>query len=159
MFLEKINNFCCKTAIYPPVALFGAINNPTQQEKKAEQRIINVCEDLYKIDNQTLNNLRVCYQQAALCELFNKNLKDSYLIKSCATLAATLKFSHKALENMHKKDPILTKYFSDIKLEKEDFNLTWNYVSLNLKETSIEKAAIEFKEISSKVEQNLKENK
>ena len=157
--IPEIKEFCNKTNIYPPVILFGGINNPTAQEKKAEQRIINICEDLYKIDNPTLRNLRSAYQEANLSELFQKNIKDPYMIEKCAILATHLKHTHKKLEMMHKKDPILSGYFSDWSLSKTDIDLVWKYVIDNLKETDIMEASKLFKEICIKTDNELKGEK
>ena len=156
MLLSKFKDFCLKTQQYPPVVLFGHIRNPTNQEKKAEQRIVNICEELYKIDSQVLAGLRASFAGVSLCELFKENLKDKYLIESSAKFLAYLKFAHKALETMHKKDPILVKYFYEFKLNKEDFDLIWKYTSDNLKETTIEDAAKEFKSACIQTEKELK---
>ena len=157
--IPEIKEFCNKTSVYPPVILFGGINNPTAQEKKAEQRIINICEDLYKIDNPTLRNLRSAYSEANLSKLFRKNIKDSYMIEKCATLSVLLKYTHKKLEAMHKKDPILSNYFSDWSLSKTDIDLVWKYVVDNLKETDIMEASKLFKDVCIKTENDLKGEK
>ena len=147
MFIQRINKFCKEISLYPPITLFGNTQNPTAQEKKAEQRVISICEDMYKLDSQFIRELRTAYDAAALCELFIVNLKDTYLIKSCAQLTAHIKFVHTKLEAMHKKDPILMDYFSKIKLQKDDFNLPWQYVTEHIKEIEVSTASQTFKEI------------
>lgn len=159
MFIKQLENFYTKIALYPPVVLFGHIQNPSSQEKKAEQRIVNICEDLYRIDNQTLSIFRSVANEANMCALFQKNLKDEYLIKSCAKFVVYLKHVHKQLEAMHKRDPILVKYFSEFKLNKQDFDLVWKYVVDNLKYTDIQTASKTFKEICLETENELKGNR
>ena len=147
MSLEKIRKFVLSTSLYPPVVIFGGIKNPTAQEKKAEQRVINICEDLYRIDNQTLTTLRISLQEINIYELFKKNLKDEYLIKTCATLSAHLYNTNLLFSAMCKKDPILQKYFSGFKLDKTDLDNIWKYVVENLKTIGTKEAAILFKDI------------
>ena len=156
MPLSKFKDFCLKTQQYPPVVLFGHIQNPTTQEKKAEQRISVICEDLYRIDSQVLAGLRASFAGMSLCELFKDNLKDNYLIESSAKFLAHLKSAHKALEAMHKKDAILVKYFAEFKLEKSDFDLIWKYVSDNLKTMEIGEANRQFKTVCTETEKELK---
>lgn len=155
MPLSKFKDFCLKTQQYPPVALFGHIQNPTTQEKKAEQRITIICEDIYKVDSQILAGLRASFAGMSLCELFKDNLKDNYLIESSAKFLANLKYAHKALEVMHKKDSILANYFAEFKLEKSDFDLIWKYVSDNLKTMEIVEANKQFKAICTETEKEL----
>ena len=158
MFIQRINKFCKEISLYPPSVLFGNTQNPTAQEKKTEQRIISICEDMYKLDLHFIRELRTAYAAAAMCELFIVNLKDEYLIKSCAQLAAHIKFIHTKLETMHKKDPILMNYFSKIKLQKDEFNLPWRYVTEHVKEIEIKSASQSFKEIYNETLDNLKNN-
>ena len=94
-----------------------------------------------------------------MCALFQKNLKDEYLIKSCAKFVVHLKHVHKQLETMHKRDLILVKYFSEFKLNKQDFDLVWKYVTDNIKYTDIQTASKTFKEICLETENELKGNK
>ena len=156
MFIQRINKFCKEISLYPPIALFNNTQNPTTQEKRVEQRIISICEDMYKLDSHFIRELRTAYDAAALCELFIVNLKDTYLIKSCAQLTAHMKFVHTKLETMHKKDPILMDYFSKIKLQKDEFNLPWQYVAEHIKEIEVNIASQTFKEIYNETLNNLK---
>lgn len=131
--MNKIKMFVAIVSKYPPSELFGGIANPTTQQKKAEQRITTICEDLYKIDSQTLSQLRAAFNEFKILPLFFHNLKQEYFIDKAANLQYHLEVACSELDKMHNKDVILKEYYKDFKLTKDEIkNSIFSYLMDNV---------------------------
>jgi hypothetical protein len=125
--------FVATISKYPPSELFGGVANPTTQQKKSEQRITTICEDLYKIDSQTLSQLRTAYNGFSILPLFFDNLKPEYFIDKAANLQYHLEVACADLDKMHNKDVILKEYYKDFKLTKDEIkNSVFSYLMDNV---------------------------
>lgn len=132
--MNNIIDFVKNVCAYPPSELFGGIQNPTAKEKKAEQRITNICEELYKIDCPVFNQLREALRDFMILVVFFEDLKPDYFVNKAATLQYHLESVSHSFDKMCNKDPILKEYYSNIKLSKEEIRITiFDYVCTNIK--------------------------
>lgn len=139
----RIHSFCESVALYPPAQLFGGNSSPSAKEKKAEQRIMSICEELYSLSSSPLHELRNAMREAVICESFHKNIKPEYVINVYGVLQAHLLHCHKIYAGMCKKDPILVEYFKNFSLDKEEINnFLFGFLKEKLEDSDLEPSEI-----------------
>lgn len=107
--MKQLNTWVAMTAIYPPSEMFFQAD---AKQAKAEKRIVSICEELYKFSSPVLSDLRAAYtvlNNAVKRDIHN--MKQVYVQELCGVLAFHIDNSVQALDNMHKKDPLLQAYY------------------------------------------------
>lgn len=121
--LDKTLQFILNFTKYPVSELYGHIDTPDSKQKKAEKRISVICEDLYKLECNTLSDVRVAFRelQVALNLSDDKfRVRQPRLTEMCGSLGYFIDKAYKALEQMHKKDQILNQYWSSLKVSNKE---------------------------------------
>lgn len=114
----QIDNFVENYSKYPPAEIFAGIINPSAKQKKAEKRLQDICEDLYKLEVQTLSESTQALRELKVTlVLADKGfpVRSERLIDVVAMLLLNLNKSSRALTECFKKDPLLTQYYSSWK--------------------------------------------
>lgn len=115
MKLQKLQIYINSFTKYPVSELFGNIDTPTPKQKKAEKRVSDICEDLYRFSVTVLSNVRTAYREIEV--IHNLSTSDYHRVKvnRIAEVSGALAYytdvAVKALETMHKKDPVLQEYY------------------------------------------------
>lgn len=118
-YYYELVNFVRSTSLYPPSELCSGTYGKKAASK--EKRLIEICEDLYRLDNQTLPAMREAFKDFDSMT----NMGRGVMIKTdtAARVAGKLIFftdrAIKALEVMHKKDPALQCYYSGFKISRQ----------------------------------------
>lgn len=119
--VKLIEDWVQQTRKYPPLEIFAG----TTGKQKAEKRISDICEELYRFnfkegENNFLAGMRADFRELEVLSNFGLPL-----IKQEYTYAAIKKFEKsalsaiKALDKMHKKDKLLSDYYADWKINPE----------------------------------------
>lgn len=108
-----IDDFVNNVMLYPPVELFNGIENPTPKQKKAEKRIMDICEGVYRIDFAPILNLRVAYREWDVIMRMgvNAQIKFSAYDKAAKELIEAINEIYPHLESTFKKDQELNAYW------------------------------------------------
>lgn len=121
---------------YPSSEIFFEGNS---QSAKAEKRINGICEELYKFnfgENKVnvLAELRTTFRELeVLTRMGIDKCRIEYFQKVILDFEKASKQAICALDNMHKKDPILQAYYSEFKMSTSDVeevlkDITYSYV-------------------------------
>lgn len=112
--MQTILNYCHRMGLYPPSEMFAGLVNPTPKQKKAEVRIMKICEELYRIDNSTLSNMRNAVREFEVVIMMGETypVKSEVVIKTAATALAHICNVLTQVTALCKKDQELRQYFS-----------------------------------------------
>ena len=109
--------FISKSLEYPVANMFCGLVNPSPKDKKLEQRVIQICESLYRIDNFLLAEVRNAWREVNVLSLMTTNhLKPEYCVTVFAKLDAVLKIFEKKFSALGKQEPQLKQYIENIHL-------------------------------------------
>jgi|SRR6516165_370627 hypothetical protein len=117
-YYSELKNFVRATALYPP----SEICSGTYGKKAAakEKRLIDICEDLYRFENQTIPAMREAFKEFDTMIKISNGVEIKAL--AATSIAGKLIFftdnAIKALEMMHKKDQALMYYYNDFKITR-----------------------------------------
>ena len=138
--LEQLINFnflhgtnMSKIFLYPPNELYGSIETPTPKEKKAEKRITDICEVLYRFDCSIIGDFRMAktnFDVAIKMMSGCKNVKISYLLDSLALYTFHFKILLDCFSQLSKKDPILKDYYKDIISNIKIKDIEYHYITI-----------------------------
>lgn len=134
---DLISDWMKNIKLYPPSELFF---EKYGKDAKAEKRIQEICEDLYRFnypDNQVnyLGELVQAYREFEVAyKMGFDGMKSSYIIKVKDKFLSTAKDALNAFETMTKKDQLLQAYYKPWKIkyqeiDREIFNLTKDYLT------------------------------
>jgi len=113
--LSSYSEFVQKALEYPPLSLFCGLSNPSAKEKKLEQRIIQLCESVYFIDNFMLAELRNASREFnVLYSMKPEFLKDTYCITVASKFDSVLKLFLKDFSVLGKSEPQLKTHIESI---------------------------------------------
>lgn len=149
--------FCERTSKYPPAQIYAGVHTPTAKQKKEEQRVIAICEELYSLESPHLPALRAAWREVLICDSFINNVKEMYVVDKVAEFAAHLHHCCKLMDAMFKKEPVLVSYYGSWRLNQEFRD--WVFVMLCDKLPHIDKevVATRYKDVYSKTIKQLKE--
>lgn len=111
---ENISQFILNFTKYPVSELFGSIDSPDSKQKKAEKRITDICEELYRFDCTVLSDVRTAYRDFEVAIIMSDGaheIKQVHMVKVAGALAYYLDKAIVMLDNMHKKDQLLIQYW------------------------------------------------
>lgn len=125
--LNLVDNFVSKSTLYPPIQIFGE-QEVTKKSKKAEERCVEICEELFRYNKKTPKDIRYLAElvvahrdlEVALKMSEDFNVKEEYLVK---VLVAFIKSANAAITQMalvYKKDQVLWSYYQDIQVSQKD---------------------------------------
>lgn len=120
---DKIGQFILNFTKYPVSELYGSIDNPDSKQKKAEKRVTQVCEELYKLECTTLSDVRVAYRELQVATSISDGkfrIKQVRLVQMCGALAYYIDKASTALDNMHKKEQALQQYWKPLSVKAKD---------------------------------------
>lgn len=116
--MNKLNTWIESTKIYPPSEMFYQADS---KQAKAEKRVVNVCEELYVFTNTTLSDMRAAYRELSIAvNLGVSDMRQVYVEEICGKMAFHIDNAVKALDNMHKKDPLLQSYYKAWSCKSKD---------------------------------------
>lgn len=112
--MQTILNYCHRIGLYPPSEMYAGLVNPTPKQKKAEVRIMKICEDLYRIDNSTLSNMRNAVREFEVVMMMSESypVKPTVVIHTAATALAHICEVLTQATALAKKDQELSQYYS-----------------------------------------------
>lgn len=119
----KIQGWTAQARLYPPSEIFF---QKYGKEAKAEERIQNICEVLYRFsfgpkDPNVLHNLAQAYRDAeVLFILGTDGVKPEFIQGVRDALYSAVKDAVQALDALHKKDQILQKYYESWKTPSKE---------------------------------------
>lgn len=120
--VKLIEDWVQQTRKYPPLEIFAG----TTGKQKAEKRISDICEDVYRFNFKEGEVNHVAEMRADFRELEVLAHFGLPLINPDYTYAAIKKFEKsalkaiKALDKMHKKDKLLADYYADWAINPEE---------------------------------------
>lgn len=120
---NKIQQFILNSIKYPVSELYGSIDNPDSKQKKAEKRVSQICEELYKLECTTLSDVRSGFRELQVStDLSDEKfrIKQIRLVQMCGSLAYFIDKAAMALDNMHKKDQALQQYWKPLAVKAKD---------------------------------------
>lgn len=128
---KVIDNWVNNVKLYPPSEIF---HNKYGKEAKAEERLKEICEELYFFASDSkknyLSDLYSTYRDLEVLYIFGfDRVKPEYLNKVIENFSLQVKESLVELDKMFKKDNILSNYYSTWKVKYSDikaelYNLT-----------------------------------
>ncbi|AZU98359.1 hypothetical protein SEPL_010 [Salmonella phage SE_PL] len=122
---ELIDNWMKNVKTYPPSEIFYAKYG---KEAKAETRIQNICEDLYRFcypegEVNVLSELGASYREfEVLCIMGLSEIKPERVLEVSTKFLNCAKVACAALEKMHKKDQLLNEYYKSWKVKYQDIS-------------------------------------
>lgn len=120
---NKIQQFILNSVKYPVSELYGSIDNPDSKQKKAEKRVSQICEELYKLECTTLADVRSAFRELQVAVQISDEkfrIKQVRLVQMCGSLGYYLDKASSALDNMHKKDQVLQQYWKPLSVKGKD---------------------------------------
>lgn len=118
--LENIFQFILNFTKYPVSELYGHIDTPDAKQKKAEKRIAQICEELYRFDCTVLSDVRAAYREVQVSDSLSDShfrTKQVRMVKIVGSLAYHIDKSCAMLDNMHKKDQVLQQYWKPLSVK------------------------------------------
>lgn len=153
----QIETFVKNYSKYPPAEIFAGVVNPTPKQKKAEKRLSDICEDLYKLEVQTLGESTQAYREFKVTmNMADKGfcVRPDHIINVVAVLLVALTKSSRALTECFKKDPLLVQYYSnwkpDMKAIESDLIEVLKQFNVDMKDFSVRLKEEKLKEEKSK---------
>lgn len=119
----KIEQFILNSKKYPVSELYGSIDNPDSKQKKAEKRVTQICEELYKLECLTLSDVRSAYREMQVAVSLSDEkfrIKQVRLVTMTGSLAYYIDKAVTVLDNMHKKDQALQQYWKPLAVKAKD---------------------------------------
>lgn len=118
--MQKLNMWLKQSAKYPVSELFGSIDNPNTKQKKAEKRITEICEELYRFSVVTLSDVRAAYRDIQVLVNTGIDAKYQYTAKIVGRVAYFIDVAVPALDAMHKQDQQLQQYYKAWAVKSKD---------------------------------------
>ena len=115
--LDTIGQFILNFTKYPVSELYGHIESPDSKQKKAEKRVTEICEDLYRFDCTVLSDVRAAYRELSVALGISDDLfviKQTRLQEMTGSLAYFIDKAVLRLDAMHKKDQALMQYWKPL---------------------------------------------
>lgn len=116
IFYCTISIFVDNISIYPPSELCSGTYGKKASSK--EKRLVEICEDLYRLDNQTIPAVREAFREYDVMSnmSYDTPIRMEYASKCAGKFIYLAERAVKALDAMHKKDEALNEYFRDFRL-------------------------------------------
>lgn len=118
--MQKLKVWFENSAKYPVSELFGSIAEPNAKQKKAEKRITEICEELYRFSVVKLSDTRAAYRDIEVLNRTGIDAKYQYACALTGRLAYFLDVAVPALDNMHKQDVLLQQYYKPWAVKAKD---------------------------------------
>ena len=124
--MQLINDWVKHMLTYPPSEMFYQKYGP--KHEKAEKRIKNICEDLYKFNwtdgkANVLGELKMAHREFdVLSKIHLKAIKPEYVLKAKEDFLLKVKPAIQAFELMIKKDQLLQEYYKEWKISYKDIS-------------------------------------
>lgn len=125
--LNLVNNFVSNSCLYPPIQIFGE-KEVTKKSKKAEERCVEICEELFRYNKKTpkdvryLSELVAAYRdlEVALKMSEDFNVKEEYLVKVLVAFMQSAAAAITQMNLVYKKDQALWTYYQGIQMSQKD---------------------------------------
>lgn len=123
----KVKQWLADARRYPPSEIFF---QKYGKEAKPEERIQGICESLYKFcfsdkEPAPLNDVATAFRDAEVLLIMGiDQVKPEYVRKVYESLYTTVKVAAQALDELHKKDQLLQKYYQDWKVSAKELQST-----------------------------------
>ncbi|AFA44515.1 hypothetical protein [Klebsiella phage phiKp_21] len=116
--MQKLNAWVENTRIYPPSEMFYQADS---KQAKAEKRIVSICEELYVFTCTTLSDMRAAYTELSMAVRMGiSDMRQVYVEEICGKTAFHIDNAVKALDTMHKRDPLLQAYYKEWSCKSKD---------------------------------------
>ena len=118
--MKNVQQYIQNFTAYPVSVMFGHIDTPTPKQKKAEKRVAEICEALYRFDCTVLSDVRAAFRELdVLISLSDDKfrIKQVRLTRMTGRLAYFVDKAVVMLDNMHKKDQQLQQYWQPLSMK------------------------------------------
>ena len=113
-----VDSFIKSCLAYPPIQIFGE-KEVTKKSKKAEERIVEICEELFRYNKKTpkdiryLSEMSAAYRdvQVAIKMSLSYDIKEEYMAKVLAEFVSAITLAIHQMNSVYKKDPVLWNYY------------------------------------------------
>lgn len=125
--LNLVNDFVNKSRLYPPIQIFGE-QEVTKKSKKAEERCVEICEELFRYNKKTPKDVRYLAEmssayrdlEVALKMSENFNVKEEYLVKVLVAFMQSAAAAIAQMNMVYKKEQALWTYYQGIQVSQKD---------------------------------------
>lgn len=125
--LNLLNDFVSKSCLYPPIQIFGE-QEVTKKSKKAEERCVEICEELFRYNKKTPKDVRYLAElvvahrdlEVALKMSEDFNIKQEYLVKVLVAFMQSASAAITQMNLVYKKDQALWTYYQGIQVSQKD---------------------------------------
>lgn len=127
----ELQQWIKQISLYPVSEIFAGTS-----QQKAEKRVEKICDELYKLSfpNGQVNvlaDVRNAFRELEIVVKLNlKGTKLDYINKVESEFLTCTKIAISALDEMHKKDPLLQEYYKTWKISNATMkSLVYDYTS------------------------------
>lgn len=127
----EVNTFVNNCRLYPPIQIFGE-KEVTKKSKKAEERCVEICEELFRYNKKTPKDIRYIAEmtsayrdlEVALKMSEKYKVKEEYLVKVLVTFMQSASAVITQMNLVYKKDQVLWTYYQGIQVPQKDIKDT-----------------------------------
>lgn len=120
--VKLIEDWVQQTRKYPPLEIFAG----TTGKQKAEKRISDICEDVYRFNFKEgevnhVAEMRADFRELEVLANFGlSRINEDYIFVAMKRFEKSALKAIKALDKMHKKDKLLADYYADWSISPDE---------------------------------------